>query len=88
MIYFPLKRVKYLMIVLFLLIMVHVSFLTYGYSEPRPGSHGKILYMHIFPEYSILFIYFGYFLVLSLIVLSIKYIDKNTENEKKPNSTN
>ena len=87
MIYLPIKRVKYLLIVLFLLITIHVSFLTYGYSEPRPGFHGKIFYMHLFPEYSLLFIYLGYFIVVSLMVVSIKYIDKNTENEKNP-STN
>jgi len=64
-----------------------VTFLTFttygnhGYLEPPTNFVGKIFYLNIIPQYSMLFIYLGYFIIAALFILSIKYIEKNPENE-------
>lgn len=58
----------------------------YGHS-PQPDFIGEIHYLKIFPEYSLIFIYTGYFIVMTILILSIKYNEKNTEYEKRGNDT-
>ena len=84
--YIPIKKVRYLLIILFLLVAVHVTFLSFttygnrGYLEPPTNFVGKIYYLNIIPQYAIIFIYLGYLIIATFFTLSIKYIEKNPEN--------